>query len=113
MTTRIDMNWGYFLGLSGVLGLDRHQVTEMTESRPDADGDVLVTWWALEDQGSPCLGEELGAHVRLDETPPQWTGQIRLTGAEINGLRPKLSTFPEQEDADYFGAGEPDEDDPL
>jgi hypothetical protein len=110
MTTLVDMHWGYFLGLSGVLGLDRNQVTDMAEALPDEAGSVLITWWALADQEAPVMGEDMGEHLRLDESPEQWTGSIRLSAQQMAELRPQLGTLATQDDADYFDAGEPDED---
>jgi hypothetical protein len=110
MTTLLQMHWGYFLGLSGMLGLDRNQVTDMAEALPGRDGSVLITWWALADQDAPVMGENMGEHLRLVESPAQWTGTIRLTAQQVAELRPRLGTLATQGDADYFDAGEVDED---
>jgi hypothetical protein len=110
LTTLAEMLWGYYLGLSGQLGLDRNQVTDMDETPPDESGDVLITWWALADQGPPSLGLEIGPHQQLAGSPVQWTGRVKLNASEIGGLRPSLGPIPTQDDADYFDAGEPDED---
>jgi hypothetical protein len=112
LTTLGHMLWGYYLGLSGELGLNREQVTDMDESPPDEDGDVLITWWALADQSAPGLGQEIGKHARLAGTPEQWTGFIKLSAADMGELRPRLGEMPTQEDADYFDAGEPDDEVP-
>jgi hypothetical protein len=109
--TELDiMLWGYYLGLSAELGLDRREVTDMDEALPDVMGDVVVTWWALVDQRPPSLGREIGQHDRIAGSPDQWTGRVKLSAAEIAALRPRLGPLPTQADADYFEAGEPDED---
>ena len=105
-----SMMWGHNLTLCASVGLNREQVTDMEELPPDEHGSVVLVWWALTDQGAPTLGTDMGSHVRLEGATRLWTGRLRLTTNELADLRPRIGTQPTQEDADWYLAGEPDED---